>query len=48
MCPEHRVRAKDYTVLVTVDEKKEIVLNVEFLDCAAAEGLLIVNIRINS
>ncbi|XP_011701425.1 PREDICTED: uncharacterized protein LOC105458063 [Wasmannia auropunctata] len=38
ICPEHRVRQKDYTVICSVDEEKEIVQRVECLECAASEG----------
>ncbi|XP_076664263.1 uncharacterized protein LOC143375179 [Andrena cerasifolii] len=38
ICPEHRVRNKDYTVFLTVDETEGKIENVECLDCAASEG----------
>ncbi|XP_043478494.1 uncharacterized protein LOC122513004 [Leptopilina heterotoma] len=38
ICPEHRVRNKNYTVTLKIDEEKEIVDKVECLDCAASLG----------
>lgn len=38
ICPEHRVRQKDYTVILIVDEGEEKVQRIECLDCAASEG----------
>ncbi|XP_031359073.1 uncharacterized protein LOC116182672 [Photinus pyralis] len=38
ICPEHKVRAKHYTVSMTVDEAEEKIVNVECKDCAASAG----------
>lgn len=38
ICPEHRVRNKDYSVSLIVDEKEEKVLDVQCKDCAASSG----------
>lgn len=38
ICPEHRIRQKDYTVILIVNEETEKVQCVECLDCAASEG----------
>ncbi|XP_030747767.1 uncharacterized protein LOC115876204 [Sitophilus oryzae] len=36
--PEHRVRSKDYTVIMEVNEDSEKILKAECQDCAASEG----------
>jgi len=41
VCPEHRVRNKAYSVILTVDEKIESIINVECHDCAASSGRLL-------
>lgn len=38
ICPEHRVRAKNYLVCLTLNEVEEDIVNVECKDCAAAAG----------
>ncbi|KAL7293484.1 hypothetical protein TKK_0012931 [Trichogramma kaykai] len=38
ICPEHRVRQKDYTVILKVDERAEQVTELQCLDCAASTG----------
>lgn len=38
ICPEHKVRAKNYIVVLVVDESKEEILSVECKDCAASAG----------
>lgn len=40
ICPEHKVRSKDYTVRVVVNEKKddEHVVTAQYLSCTASEG----------
>lgn len=38
ICPVHRVRSKNYTVTLTVEEVNEQVKKVEYLDCAASLG----------
>jgi len=44
MCPEHRVRNKNYHVSVTVDESKGEVADMHCQDCAASLGDIILNI----
>lgn len=38
MCPEHKVRAKDYSVTMVINEKEEIVESLQCHDCAASLG----------
>ena len=38
ICPEHRVRTTPYEVFITVDEKKEKIVESRCLSCAACEG----------
>ncbi|KAK9717164.1 Viral alkaline exonuclease [Popillia japonica] len=38
ICPEHRIRSKNYVVCLTVDEANESIVSVECKDCAAAAG----------
>lgn len=38
ICPEHKVRSKNYTVVVEVDEADEKILIAQCQDCVAAEG----------
>ncbi|TGZ52774.1 Uncharacterized protein DBV15_11266 [Temnothorax longispinosus] len=39
VCPEHQVRNKAYSVIVTVNEENElIIINVKCQDCAASSG----------
>ncbi|CAG9763417.1 unnamed protein product [Ceutorhynchus assimilis] len=38
ICPEHRVRAKNYTVIMEVNEAEESILKAQCQDCAASEG----------
>ncbi|TGZ49255.1 Uncharacterized protein DBV15_10997 [Temnothorax longispinosus] len=38
ICPEHQVRNKAYSVIVTVNEENESIMNVECQDCAASSG----------
>lgn len=38
ICPEHRVRSKNYVVCLKVDEVNESIDSVECKDCAAAAG----------
>ncbi|XP_031337157.1 uncharacterized protein LOC116166348 [Photinus pyralis] len=41
ICPEHRVRSKNYAVSLIVDEEEEKIVNVICKDCAAAAGNLL-------
>lgn len=38
ICPEHRIRSKNYAVCLKVDEANETILSVECKDCASAAG----------
>ncbi|XP_028170878.1 uncharacterized protein LOC114360375 [Ostrinia furnacalis] len=38
MCPEHKVRSKQYTVSAVIDEEKEEIISVLCQDCPAAAG----------
>ncbi|KAJ8911565.1 hypothetical protein NQ315_007946 [Exocentrus adspersus] len=38
ICPEHKVRSKNYSVSVQINEETEEVLNAKCHDCAASEG----------
>ena len=38
ICPEHKVRAKLYSVTLTVDKDEEKVISVQCHDCVAAQG----------
>ena len=38
ICPEHRVKQKDYTVILRIDEKIDKIKSLACLDCAAAAG----------
>lgn len=38
ICPEHKVRSKNYSVVVEIDEAEENVLEAQCQDCVAAEG----------
>lgn len=38
ICPEHRVKAKNYKVEMIVDEDTEVIQSVKCLDCSASEG----------
>lgn len=38
ICPEHRVRQKNYKVALTVDEEEEKIVDVNCDDCAASLG----------
>ena len=38
ICPEHRVKQKDYTVILRIDEKNDKIKSFACLDCAAAAG----------
>lgn len=38
VCPEHKVRNKNYTVQVIIDENEETVIRTECHDCAASLG----------
>ncbi|CAH1110042.1 unnamed protein product [Psylliodes chrysocephalus] len=38
ICPEHRVRTKNYKIIMIVDEEREVVDTVKCFDCSAAEG----------
>ena len=40
ICPEHKVRDKNYTVTAKIDEKEDRVLDLQCHDCAAAAGEL--------
>jgi len=44
ICPEHRVRKKNYHVSVTVDESKGEVVDMHCQDCAASLGDIILSI----
>ncbi|KAB0802565.1 hypothetical protein PPYR_04751 [Photinus pyralis] len=38
LCPEHRVRQKNYSVVVVIDEVEEKILSADCQDCAAGAG----------
>lgn len=38
ICPEHKVRSKNYTVTLIVDEEQCCIDSVECHDCAASSG----------
>ena len=40
ICPEHRIRLKNYTVVMEVNEAEERIIKAQCLDCAASEGRL--------
>lgn len=41
VCPEHKIREKNYSVIVIIDEEKELVEEAKCQNCAAAAGIII-------
>lgn len=42
VCPEHRVRMKNYTVRVVINEESNVVMSAACDDCAASMGTFII------
>lgn len=38
ICPEHKVRSKNYSVSLTVNEDEEKIIDIMCKDCPASEG----------
>lgn len=45
ICPEHKTRAKNYSVSLVVNEEKEKVVDVSCKDCAASSGIFFILIN---
>ncbi|KAF5308208.1 hypothetical protein FQR65_LT06388 [Abscondita terminalis] len=42
MCPEHKIRSKNYNVILTINEDEDKLLHVTCIDCAASLGPFII------